>query len=88
VRPHELEVLRAPSGGSVAATLERALRIGAGVRMAFRRRDDGASVEVELPREAHARLALEPGATAWLRPRRVRHFEDPGTLQDDPATLI
>jgi len=78
VRPHELDVLTHPAAGSMPAVLGQTLTVGANTRLEFQRLDDGGYVDVELPRPDYLalreRLALQPGVTYHLRPRRVTRF--------------
>jgi sulfate transport system ATP-binding protein len=79
VRPHELDIVAVPEPGTWPVTLSQTLTVGPNTRLEFRREDDGSYVDVELPREAWTalrdRLALKPGSTAHLKPRRVTRFE-------------
>lgn len=95
VRPHELQVLREPTEGSIAATLSQALTVGPNTRLEFQREDDGAYVDVELTRADYTRLRdqlqLQPGTRVHLRPRRITRFvanEAQTRLLDDPAAAI
>jgi sulfate transport system ATP-binding protein len=89
VRPHELQVVREAESGSIAVTLVQALTVGPNTRLEFKRQQDGAFVDVELPRadylQLREQLALKSGSSVHLRPRRVRQFADIGA---DPAAMI
>ncbi|HET9643486.1 MAG TPA: sulfate ABC transporter ATP-binding protein [Burkholderiaceae bacterium] len=93
VRPHELQVLGKPEEGTLAVTLSQALTVGPMTRLEFKRIDDGSYVDVELPRIEYTRLrgqiGLEPGATVYLKPRRVTRFQQ-GEAEPfiDPAAMI
>jgi sulfate transport system ATP-binding protein len=90
VRPHELAILAQPAEGSLAATLAQALTVGPNTRIEFKRVDDGSYVDVELPRSEYQalrqRMALEPGSTLHLLPRKVTRFAQDESL--DPAAMI
>jgi len=91
VRPHELQILGAPSGGSIAVTLSQALTVGPNTRLEFKRMDDGSYVDVELPRAEYVALreslGLQNGATVHLLPRRVTTFSSEGQLLDPAAAI-
>jgi sulfate transport system ATP-binding protein len=74
VRPHELEVHRAALPGSLAATVNRLVPLGAAVRVELTATGSGGAVEVELDLRRHEALALAPGDRVHLSPRRVRVF--------------
>jgi sulfate transport system ATP-binding protein len=75
-------------------TLSQSLTVGPNTRIEFLRDAGQGYVDVELPREAFARLreslTLEPGARVHLRPRRITRFVSGGepVLADDPAAVI
>jgi len=81
VRPHDIEILppNTPSVSAAApawaATLSHALTVGASTRLAFKRHDDGSTIDVELPRVAWQQLReaqhLQAGSAVQLRARRV-----------------
>jgi sulfate transport system ATP-binding protein len=74
-RPYELEVDRVAGEGGFWATLRRARPAGALVRLELED-DDGALLQVELPRERHAALRPAPGERLYLQARRLRVFLD------------
>jgi len=89
VRPHELEIVAAPTLGSFAATLVQNLTVGPNTRLELRRDDDQSFVDVELQRgewlALRDRLQLATGSTVHLLPRKVTRFD----AQDyDPAAMI
>jgi sulfate transport system ATP-binding protein len=89
VRPHELQIVASAQDGAVAVTLSQALTVGPNTRLEFKRVDDAGDIDVELPRAEFKRLresmALEPGATVHLLPRRITRFaQEPS----DPAAMI
>ncbi len=78
VRPHELEVHRAPVPGSFAARVERLVPLGAAVRVELSAPAYGSgSLEAELDVRKSEALGLAPGDHVHLSPRRARVF--PGT---------
>jgi sulfate transport system ATP-binding protein len=100
VRPHEFHVIGEPQDGALPVVFSQALTLGPNTRLEFRRADgDGVVghgwVDVELPRADYLRLRtqglLQPGATLYLRPRRVTRFDrhsSADSLDTDPATLL
>jgi sulfate transport system ATP-binding protein len=84
VRPHELEIHRAPVAGSFAATVERLVPLGAAVRVELSAPAQGGAVEVELDVGRSEALALKPGEGVHLSPRRVRVF--PAAADEDSLT--
>ncbi len=74
VRPHEIEVTAEAGTDTLAAIVDHAIKIGPVVRLEVSRRDTGANLEVELPRERYDSLCIADGSTVWLRPRRSRCF--------------
>jgi sulfate transport system ATP-binding protein len=74
VRPHELEVHRAPVTGSFAARVERLVPLGAAVRIELTAAGHGRPVEVEMDLRKSEALALSPGDAVHLSPRRIRVF--------------
>ncbi len=69
VRPHDLELLRAPAPGSTEATVVGLLRVGHEVRVDLRT-GDGQSW-AQLTRGEADGLDLRADATVWLRPHRT-----------------
>jgi len=89
VRPHELEIVAAPTPGSIAATLVQSLTVGPNTRLELRRTDDQSFVDVEMQRDEwlalRDRLRLATGSTVHLLARKVTRFD----AQDfDPAAMI
>jgi len=73
VRPHELDVVREPGEGTIEALVVRVHAIGPVVRVLL---EDarGEVLLVDLGRERAAELALSPGETVGVAPRKVRVF--------------
>ena len=89
VRPHELDIVDAPTAGSIAATLVQNLTVGPNTRLELRRNDDQSFVDVEMQRgewmALRDRLHLATGSTVHLLPRKVTRFE---AVDYDPAAMI
>jgi sulfate transport system ATP-binding protein len=89
VRPHEMQVVADAEPGALPVVFAQALTVGPNTRLEFRRSDDQSYVDVEVSRAEwlalRERLALKPGATAYLLPRRVTRFAS-GDV--DPAAMI
>jgi sulfate transport system ATP-binding protein len=73
VRPHDLQVLLAPNGGTREAMVERISHLGFEVRVELAR-DDGEHVQAQLTRDAAERLELEPGQIVYVAPTRETTF--------------
>jgi len=74
-RPHEIAVLTQPDQGAMAARLLHSATVGPVTRLEFMLEANPQPINVELPRETFRMLGLAPGAVAYLKPTRVRHFE-------------
>jgi sulfate transport system ATP-binding protein len=66
VRPHDIEVLLHPEQGTVAARVERLVRLGFEVRVDVAT-DEGQRIAVQLTRAQCEGLALEPGTHVFVR---------------------
>ncbi|HVO11678.1 MAG TPA: sulfate ABC transporter ATP-binding protein [Vicinamibacteria bacterium] len=75
-RPYDLEVAREAGADGFWATLRRATPAGAVVRLELED-DEGALLQVEMPRERHAALLPELGERLYLQARTLRVFVDP-----------
>ena len=75
VRPHDLQVTLVPNGSTREAMVERVTHLGFEVRAELVR-DDGTPVSVQLTRDEAERLELERGQIVYVRPTRVRHFQN------------
>jgi sulfate/thiosulfate transport system ATP-binding protein len=76
VRPHEIDVLHEEATDALPARLLHTATIGLVARLEFALERDTRTINVELQREVYRALQLTPGALAYLRPTRVRHFGD------------
>ena len=100
VRPHEIQVLASELEGSLPVSLMHSLTVGPNTRLEFRRLDGQGEVDVELAREEYIALrdsgVLRPGATSYLKPRRIRRFTAPvdgqggrpSFVETDPGSMI
>ena len=68
VRPHDIDLLLAPSPGSSPATVRRVLHLGFEVRVEVEL-DDGTLLSVQQARSQADELALERGQRVHVRPR-------------------
>ncbi|MGD9645959.1 MAG: sulfate/molybdate ABC transporter ATP-binding protein [Pirellulales bacterium] len=84
VRPHELEIERAPALERLPARVVRVHAAGPVAKVALRSDDFGLEIQVELNVERCAALALRPGEVVHVSPRRVRVFV-PDELAADAA---
>ncbi|MBN8488008.1 MAG: sulfate ABC transporter ATP-binding protein, partial [Burkholderiales bacterium] len=77
VRPHELDIVSSADESTWSVSFSQALTVGPNTRVEFLR-DDGAYVDVELPRERWHALrqqhGLQDGSRVYLKPRRVTRF--------------
>jgi sulfate transport system ATP-binding protein len=77
VRPHELAVARERNGdASLAATIVHVNATGAMVKLQLRAPGVDALIDVEVPVDQFAELALTHGETVHVSPRRVRRFAE------------
>lgn len=74
VRPHELDIARAPAGGSLRAKVIHIVPTGAVARVHLLAAGREDAVHVEVGADRLAELALIPGEQVYLTPRRVRVF--------------
>ncbi|WP_018606594.1 sulfate/molybdate ABC transporter ATP-binding protein [Uliginosibacterium gangwonense] len=73
VRPHDIEIQRESTAGSLSARVLHIQAIGPLVRVEVEHQ--GEIFEVELTRERHAQLALQENEVVWLKPRSMRIFQ-------------
>jgi sulfate/thiosulfate transport system ATP-binding protein len=78
-RPHEFVVLAQPAADALPARLLHSATVGPVSRLEFALEADRHTINVELPRAEFRALQLVPGMVAYLRPTRVRHFDDAAT---------
>ena len=72
-RPHELELSRTDTGDGLWATVRDVRVYGALVKMELVDGDDSV-IQLELGRQQYDALPLPTGATAYVRPKRMRVF--------------
>jgi sulfate transport system ATP-binding protein len=75
VRPHDIELLRAPSPQSLPAKVEHVRAVGPVVRLELAL-ENGDPVEAELSREAYEGDRYAAGELVHIRPRVARVFAD------------
>lgn len=73
IRPHDVELLLEPRGGSVEALVRRIARLGFEVRVALELAD-GTELGAQLTRDEADGLGLEEGQIVHVRPFRSRVF--------------
>ena len=74
VRPHDMDIVAESCKASFPARLSHTVKIGPVVRLELVRPESGDTVEVELPRQQYAQLALKAGDFVNVKPRRARVF--------------
>jgi sulfate transport system ATP-binding protein len=75
VRPHEMEIERAPNGGpSAPARVVHINPVGAVTRVQLRTLDADDLIHVEVGRTRSGELGLKVGETVYLAPRKVHVF--------------
>jgi sulfate transport system ATP-binding protein len=74
VRPHELEISRAPAPGSFPARVVRVVTLGSAVRVELAAPPYGERLEAEVDLRRSQALSLEPGSQVHVSPRRARVF--------------
>ena len=73
VRPHDVELLHEPHGGSSEAMVERVVHLGFEVRVELVR-EDGQHLTAQLTQEQAELLELERGQIVYVRPSRETTF--------------
>jgi sulfate/thiosulfate transport system ATP-binding protein len=73
-RPHELTLGRTESGGGLWATVQHVNIAGALVKLELKTKDGDQPMRLELPREEHQRLDVQPGERVYVTPRKLRVF--------------
>ena len=74
-RPYDFTVERSgEGGGGLWATVRHVSAAGAVVKLELHVADGEPPLRVDLPREEHQRLALQPGERVYVTPRRLRVF--------------
>jgi sulfate transport system ATP-binding protein len=78
VRPHDMELVRQSShrGGTLSAVVRELNGAGPSVRVELTRCDDGTPFEVQLTKERHIELALQPGERIFVELHNLRVFAD------------
>jgi sulfate transport system ATP-binding protein len=65
---------RTESGGGLWATVQHVNVTGALVKLELKTKDGEQPMRLELPREEHQRLAVQPGERVYVTPRKLRVF--------------
>ncbi len=73
-RPHELTLSRTENGGGLWATVHHVNIAGALVKVELKTNDGDQPMRLELPREEHQRLDVQPGERVYVTPRKLRVF--------------
>ena len=73
VRPHDVDLLHEPHGGSSEAMVERVVHLGFEVRVELVR-EDGQHLTAQLTQEQAEQLELERGQIVYVRPSRETTF--------------
>ena len=74
VRPHEIDVFRAPQADAIKVKLDLVTIVGPVVRLEALDESTGQLIHIELPKEQYKTLQLQQGDTAWLLPRYSKVF--------------
>ena len=85
VRPHDVELLLEPDGGTQEAMVERVIHLGFEVRAELVR-DDGQHLQAQLTQEQAEQLELERGQIVYVRPSRETVFSAAATRPDLPRS--
>ena len=85
VRPHDVELLLEPDGGTQEAMVERVIHLGFEVRVELVR-DDGQHLQAQLTQEQAEQLELERGQIVYVRPSRETVFSAAATRPDLPRS--
>jgi sulfate transport system ATP-binding protein len=72
IRPHEVEILRDPSGGAEEAMIDRVLHLGFEVRVELTL-GNGEKTWVQTTKGNAQELELTDGEIVWLRPTAPAH---------------
>jgi sulfate transport system ATP-binding protein len=73
-RPHELTLSRTDCGGGLWAMVQHVNVAGALVKLELRAVDGNQPIRLEVPRDEHQRLGVQPGERVYVTPRRLRVF--------------
>ena len=84
VRPHELELLDAPTDASIEVLVERITEYGFDARIELTA-SDGTPLTARLTRERLDELELERGQIVWVRADRERVFAEIDSVESTPA---
>ena len=74
VRPHEIDVYKAPVSDSLKVTLDLITIVGPVARLEVLSDTDQQLIHIELPKEQFKQLQLVQGDVAWIQPRYSKVF--------------
>jgi len=74
VRPHEIDVFKAPLSDSLKVTLDLVTIVGPVARLEVLSDTDQQLIHIELPKEQFKQLQLAQGDIAWIQPRYSKVF--------------
>ncbi|MEO3677511.1 sulfate ABC transporter ATP-binding protein [Rheinheimera sp. FR7-31] len=74
VRPHEIDVYKAPVSDSLKVTLDLVTIVGPVARLEVLSDSDQQLIHIELPKEQFKQLQLAQGDVAWIQPRYSKVF--------------
>jgi sulfate/thiosulfate transport system ATP-binding protein len=77
IRPHDVDILREPSGAAAEAMIDRILHLGFEVRVELTL-GDGEKTWVQTTKAQADELELSEGEIVWLRPNAPAADEAPG----------
>ena len=86
VRPHDIDIERAPVAGGIEAAVQDVHAIGPMVRVELAHASE--LIEVELTRERANALQLARSQRVWLRPRQVKVFNVPAMPLEEGGSGI
>jgi sulfate transport system ATP-binding protein len=81
VRPHDLDVSRVADGALASGVVEHIYAVGPVVRLEVVRGDTGETLEAALSKDQFRELALLPGETVFVKPKKVSVFLNGGDYQ-------
>lgn len=74
VRPHEIDVYKAPVSDSLKVTLDLVTIVGPVARLEVLSDSDQQLIHIELPKDQFKQLQLAQGDVAWIQPRYSKVF--------------
>ncbi|EIJ44190.1 sulfate ABC transporter, ATP-binding protein [Beggiatoa alba B18LD] len=74
VRPHELEITRAPHQSALEAIITTISKVGSSIRLELHRPDDENVLQAELSKGEFEQLSLQKGEKVFIKPKQMRVF--------------